>query len=333
MAELGAVDERTEPREASAELRQVTVLAVVLADFAAVASGLEPEELRECLNRYYSIADGETKRYGGVITKHADDTVLSVFGLPVAELSDTERAVRAAAAIHRAIAALRASAAPPLRIQIGIASGKVMTDELGSIHHRERSIIGSCIAIAAELAQTAAPDEIVVADAAYQSVAARFSGSQLPAASLPKSVGGRAWRLGIERLVAERPFVGRNQERGAFATALEACRTAECGQTFLVRGDPGIGKSRLLEEFEAIAKVHGFAAHKALVFDFGIGLGQDAIRALVKSLLDVSLSRPAGRGSRRGGTSACARLRRAERAWLSRRFARLTVVSSVQDHV
>ena len=78
-----------------------------------------------------------------------------------------------------------------------------MTDELGSTHHRERTIIGNCIAIAAELAQAAAPEEIVISDAAYQSVAARFSGSQSAGVALPKSAGGRAWRLGVERLVAD----------------------------------------------------------------------------------------------------------------------------------
>jgi DNA-binding SARP family transcriptional activator/class 3 adenylate cyclase len=320
-----------DPSKRHSELRQVTVLAVVIAEFAATASRLEPDELRECLNRYYGIADGETKRYGGVITKHADDSVISVFGLPAAESSDTERAVRAAAAIQREIAALRASATPPLRIRIGIASGKVMTDELGSAHYRERSIIGHCVTLAEDLAQTAAPDEIVIADEAYHGVAARFSGSQLLASALPKSVSGGAWRLGVERLVAERSFVGRQRERSAFASALEACRTTQCGQAFLVRGDAGIGKSRLLEEFEAIAKSSGFVVHKALVLDFGISFGQDAVRALVKSLLQLSLASPPDELRAAAEPGDRGRPGRAGSPGFSRRFTRLTAARSIQD--
>jgi tetratricopeptide (TPR) repeat protein len=57
-----------------------------------------------------------------------------------------------------------------------------------------------------------------------------------------------------------------------------------------VRGEAGIGKTRVLEEVQALAKAAGFVCHTALVLDFGAGSGQDAIRALVRSLLDLTTS-------------------------------------------
>lgn len=99
------------------------------------------------------------------------------------------------------------------------------------------------------------------------------------------------WRAGaLRRDDAARPggpFVGRRAELAQFPALLETIKASGTGRAVLVRGEPGIGKSRLIEEFESIATAAGFACHKSLVFDFGVGKGQDAIRRLVRSLLDM----------------------------------------------
>jgi hypothetical protein len=55
-----------------------------------------------------------------------------------------------------------------------------------------------------------------------------------------------------------------------------------------VRGEAGIGKTRLVEEMRLLAEAQGFTTHRSLVLDFGMGIGQDPIRALVESLLGLS---------------------------------------------
>ena len=68
---------------------------------------------------------------------------------------------------------------------------------------------------------------------------------------------------------------------------LEGCHAQGRGHGVLVRGEPGIGKTRLAEQFVAFAMAKELAVHKALVLDFGVGKGQDAIRDLTRSLLSI----------------------------------------------
>src|SRR5262249_12481854 len=80
---------------------------------------------------------------------------------------------------------------------------------------------------------------------------------------------------------------GRRTEIVQFTRSLEACRRNGAGLTIHVRGDPGIGKSRLVEEFRSIASAEGFACHRGNVLDFGSGAERDALRTLVQGLLEV----------------------------------------------
>ena len=85
------------------------------------------------------------------------------------------------------------------------------------------------------------------------------------------------------------PFVGRRRELRQFQRVLEDCLEAGLGQTVYIRGEAGIGKTRLVDEFQQLAEDRGFKTHASLVLDFGVGEGRDAIRALVSSLLELSL--------------------------------------------
>jgi hypothetical protein len=103
----------------------------------------------------------------------------------------------------------------------------------------------------------------------------------------------RAWKLvDLRPAVAggRPPLVGRHAERRQFRAMLRTCRETGRGQTVYVRGEAGIGKTRLVEEFQTAAKEAGFGCHAGLVLDFGAGVERDAIRALVRGLLDLDTS-------------------------------------------
>src|SRR5215470_10734780 len=67
--------------------------------------------------------------------------------------------------------------------------------------------------------------------------------------------------------------------------ALAVCREGTSGLTIFIRGEAGIGKTRLADELAKEAEAQGFQVHKGLVLDFGTGKGQDAVRSVVRSLL------------------------------------------------
>ncbi len=98
------------------------------------------------------------------------------------------------------------------------------------------------------------------------------------------------WRLdgiGQEEDREQHRFVGRGREKRLFANAMDSCQESGTGETLVLRGEAGIGKTRLLTEFVEQARRRGFQAHTSLVLDFGAAKGQDVIPALVRSLLDL----------------------------------------------
>lgn len=268
-------------RGAFSQILPATVVSVRVAEFAAIANRLEPDGLHEWLNRYYSVVDAEAERHGGVAVQHAGEVVIAVFDAPAAHGEDGLRAVRAAVAIHRALPV-------PPRVQIGIASGKVLHARVGGGDRHERTIIGNCVALASDLAQAAESGETVVTDDTYRAVAKQFEATPLPLPAATPGSAIQAWCIGAQVHPRGQPLFGRRQELSAFASALEACLENARGQGFLVRGNAGIGKTRLIEEFEALASARGFATHKALVLDFGGGLAHDPIRLIARSLLELT---------------------------------------------
>ena len=264
------------------ERRQVTVLFADISGFTTHSEGRDAEETHALLNGFFAAVDGIVTAYGGCIDKHIGDAVMAVFGAPVAHADDPERALRAAFEIHAAVARLD----PPLAVHIGIASGQVVASGTGSEAHSEYTMTGDSVNLASRLTEMAASRETLISETAWGAVSALLEGEPLGETRIdgfaePVSV----WRAVADR--AARPFAGRRRELRQFEGALEDCLEAGRGQTLIVRGEAGIGKTRLVEEFQRLAEAQDFQVHSGLVLDFGVGKGQDAIRALVRSLLAV----------------------------------------------
>ena len=272
-----------------ASRRQVTVLFTDLSGFTRLSSSLDAEETHALLNRFFATADEVVREFGGTIDKHIGDAVMAVFGAPVAHTDDPERALKAALGIHDAVAALD----PPLAVHIGVASGQVVASSTGSAVHREYTVTGDSVNLAARLTDLARPSETLVSASVQRALGERFVGETLGEQlvdGLPEPVN--VWRLrdiSSTRSKDVSNFVGRHRELHQFAAAIDHCLERNAGETIVVRGEAGIGKSRLLEEFQHIATKRGFLSHTGLVLDFGTAKGQDAVRALVRSLLGITL--------------------------------------------
>jgi class 3 adenylate cyclase/predicted ATPase len=299
IAERSATDQpaSSEPSEPTApsegERRQVTVLFADLSGFTKLSAGLDAEETHRLLNRYFEEVDRIVLDFGGSVDKHIGDSVMAVFGAPIAHTNDPERAIRAANAIHATMPKLSAELGLPLQAHIGIASGQVVASGTGSDSHRTYTVTGDTVNLASRLDDMAGPAETLVSKTVQEGTA----NLAVYAAKQAVSVKGFDEKVGVWALTGLRdgppsdrlgPFVGRRSELRQFEALLDDCLEEGQGQAILIRGEPGIGKTRLIEEFSARAAARGFAVHRGLVLDFGVGQGQDAIRSLVRSLLDIA---------------------------------------------
>ena len=282
-----------------AERRQVAILFADLSGYTHLSSTLDAEEVHRLLTRFFELVDGVISRLGGTIDKHIGDAVMAVFGAPVAHGNDTERALRAAGEIHAAMATLTREFARPLAAHIGIASGEVVAADTGSAAHRNYTMTGDAVNLAARLVELARAGETVISDDVHRALAHVIDAE--PQGTVPIRGLGRelpVWKLRALRAAdaAKGHLIGRDDELRRFARDPRRCRRAEVGATVLVCADPGMGKTRLAEEFLAMAACSGFARHAAAVLDFGAAQGRDAIH---QHLLQPARHR---RGCRRRGS-------------------------------
>ena len=237
----------------SAERRPITVMFCDLVGSTSLAAKLDAEDWRNLVNAYLDEASAAVTGLGGHVLKKLGDGLMALFGYPQAQENDAERAVRAALAIQRALAELNArnarQGAPELSARIGIECGSVVVDATGEV-------FGEAPNVAARVQAAAEPGSVLVTGSVQRQVAGLFvveekGAHELKGVAQPLSLyrvvrasgGGR--RGGARALT---PFVGREEELGLLARRWERARAGE-GQLVLIVGEPGLGKSRLIEEF------------------------------------------------------------------------------------
>lgn len=290
VASPGPVPPAFDHPETPGERRQVTILFADLVGFTALSRTLDAEELHGLMARYFDAVDRVIAAYGGTVDKHIGDAVMALFGAPVAHDDDPMRALRAAVDIHEAVGRLGAALQRKLSVHVGIASGTVVAAGLGSDRHSEYTVLGDAVNLAARLVETAGAGETMLSDSVQARVAPAAECSLV--GSLPlRGLGGPVpvWQLIALRSETDTatPFVGRRSEQRQVLGLLELCVATGRGQTVLLRGEAGIGKTRLLNEIAVAARGHGFGVHVARVLDFGTATGRDAARMLARSLIGV----------------------------------------------
>jgi class 3 adenylate cyclase len=148
----------------TAERRQVTVMFSDLVGSTALATRMDPEDLRELISAYHKCVAEAVGRFGGFVAQYLGDGVLVYFGYPEAHEDDAERAVRAGLAVIAALGAIKTPAL--LQTRVGIATGLVVVgDQTGPGEGRERGIVGETPNLAARLQGIAEPNSVVIAEA------------------------------------------------------------------------------------------------------------------------------------------------------------------------
>jgi class 3 adenylate cyclase len=166
-----APDEARTTPGAEGERRHVTVMFCDLVDSTGIASRLDAEEWRDLVGAYLDAASAAVTEMGGKVAKKLGDGLMALFGYPLAQENDAERAVRAALAIQRALAELNRknadTAKPALAARIAIESGPVVVDASGEI-------FGDVPNIAARAQALAEPGSVVVTARVQRQVAGLF---------------------------------------------------------------------------------------------------------------------------------------------------------------
>src|SRR6516162_6493579 len=191
----------------------------------------------------------------GHVAKRLGDGLMALFGYPVAQENDAERAVRAALAIQRALAELNRKnegvGKPALAARIAIDTGPAVLDAMGEI-------FGDVANISARAQALADPGAVVVTARVQRHVAGLFVAEERGTHSLkgvlePVSLFGIIRASGGGRRAGQRhltPLVGREEELAMLMRRWERARQGD-GQLVTIVGEPGLGKSRLVEEFHA----------------------------------------------------------------------------------
>lgn len=241
----------------ASERKLVTVLFCDLVGSTALGERLDPEAIQSVQRAYFGRMRTVIEQFGGTVEKFMGDAVVAVFGVPTLHEDDAERAVRCALEMHQALVGLSDTLRPRFGVELTFRTG-VHTGEAVVSTGTDALATGDVMNTAARLEQQAAPGQIFVGQETVlltADVVEYGDEIQVDAKGKADPVRARpALRLHARRKRERSPLVGRGRELELLAGALERAIAQGELQTVLVVGEPGIGKTRLAEEFSARAR-------------------------------------------------------------------------------
>jgi class 3 adenylate cyclase/tetratricopeptide (TPR) repeat protein len=246
-------------------LRQVTILFLDVVGSTALSQRLDPEDIHFVLDGALARLSAIVKSHRGKVLQYAGDSLLAIFGADEAREDDPERAVRCGLALLTEGRALmeeiqRSHGHEGFDVRVGLHTGSVL---LGGGVDAEGSIRGIAVSIAARMEQTAPAGSLRISRDTYRHVRGLFAVQAQP----PIPIKGldepfitylvlhakpRTFRTptrGIEGV--ETRMVGRDAELEQLREAFKALYQERKLIAVTVVGEAGVGKSRLLYEFES----------------------------------------------------------------------------------
>ena len=245
------------------ERKHVTVLFSDLSGYTAMSEKLDPEEVKKIMSWIFGDVAQIVTKYEGFIEKFIGDAVMALFGVPQAHEDDPVRAIKAAREIHAAVNALspdlEEKIGQPLQMHSGINTGLVVTGNVDT-EKGTHGVVGDTINLASRLADLAKPGEIIVSLETHQLSTSHFKLIELE----PITIKGKVQPISAYRVEEELGIVtpfdvsakrgltvynGREQELTVLRSCLEKTVVGK-GQFVTIVGEAGVGKSRLVYEFQ-----------------------------------------------------------------------------------
>lgn len=304
-AQLQALDAAPADAAAGQALRLVSILFLDVVGSTSLGQRLDPEEIHAVMDGAMARFTAVVQAHGGRVLQYAGDSLLAGFGAAEVQEDDAERAVRCGLALlgeaRRVAGEVQAvHGHEGFDVRVGIHSGRVL---LGGGVDAEGTIRGSAVNVAARMEQSAAPGSLLISVDTYRLVLGRFEvrqgqplrvkGIDTPMLSyavereLPRSA--QHVRHGLDAVTAA--LVGRDADLAGMRASLAAAQAQRQQQQVTLIGEAGLGKTRLLAEFEAglpapAATLHASAHPQGLHQPYGV------IRDLLFRCFDVLDSDP-----------------------------------------
>jgi class 3 adenylate cyclase/tetratricopeptide (TPR) repeat protein len=277
------------------ENRQATVMFVDIAGFTEMSEKLEAEEVTNITNACFELIGEVVERYDGEIDKFIGDSVMALFGAPKAIENSCNKALNTAIEIRNRIHNLNKSRQlkVPIDVHIGINTGKVIAGMVGSTHRKDYTVMGDAVNVASRLEGISEVGQILVGPATFHESSDDFEFRVLPAVSLK----GKEKPMVVYELLSTEPkiskpqpstdrsiyseMVGRDFALAELTNRLRKVQSNE-GSIVNVIGEPGIGKSRLIVEFQKSEELKNVAYGKGAALSNGKDLGYYPIIQILK---------------------------------------------------
>lgn len=248
----------TSLRSRADERRLVTVLFADLVGFTSLSETLDPEQVKQLVDRAFERLVRDVTSFGGQIDKIVGDAIVALFGAPTAHEDDAGRAVRAALRMQQTLAAYAAEVGVDIRMRVGVNTGEVLVGSLRA--GGDYTAMGDVVNIASRLQTSADPGTVLVGEATYaltRDTIAYESRGALIARGREQPVNvwvatGSTLPPGYRTPRRVVPLIGREAERATLANAIEVSVRHRRAQLVLLLGEAGIGKTRLAEEVGVI---------------------------------------------------------------------------------
>jgi ABC-type transport system substrate-binding protein/class 3 adenylate cyclase len=286
------------------ERRIVTALVADVVGSTAIGEKLGPERSKFLIDEVIRIMSEQVRRYDGTVAQLVGDELLAFFGAPVSYEDDSERAIRAALAIQRAIAQyaqeVKDAYGVDLAVRIGVNTGPVIVgtqrdDEDG---YDPWNALGDTVNVASRLQQIAGEGGVVIGPMTMRQVESCFDMEELG----PQELKGVGQQLTAFRVVGARdeepmepsqPLIGREYEVTVLERTMDSLVEGR-GTILSITGEPGIGKSRLVWEMrtryrDRVRFIEGRGVSYAQTFPYW------PIRDLLREWLGVGASTPEAR--------------------------------------
>jgi predicted ATPase/class 3 adenylate cyclase len=245
---------------AGQQRKQATVLLADVSSFTAMSETLDAEEVTDLMNDLWAQLDAVVRAHGGQINKHIGDAVMALWGAEEAREDAPEQAIRAALAMQAALAAFRERRNVTLAMRVGINTGPVLLGQVGTAS--EFSVMGDTVNLASRLEHTAPVGGIRISHATYRHVRGvfdittqeliRVKGKDEPVQTyVVARAKPRAFRVPTRGVLGiETRMIGRDAELRRLQDALHHAMDHAETHFVMIVGDAGVGKSRLLYEFD-----------------------------------------------------------------------------------